>query len=44
MIFEALRGVSYRGDIAIDDIRMAIGSCNPSELNELYISNSQRKE
>lgn len=27
VIFQALRGISYRGDIALDDIRMSLGAC-----------------
>ena len=28
LIFEGIRGKSYHGDIAIDDVSVAAGSCN----------------
>ena len=30
IVFEAVRGVSYRGDIALDDIAIRDGSCPTS--------------
>ncbi|KAJ8050665.1 MAM and LDL-receptor class A domain-containing protein 2 [Holothuria leucospilota] len=35
VIFEATRGKSYKGDIAVDDIRFYLGSCPPSALCDL---------
>lgn len=34
IVFEAVRGISYRGDIALDDISLKDGSC-PSSGNFL---------
>ena len=28
IIFQAVRGISYRGDIALDDIRLSVGGCS----------------
>nr|XP_039272221.1 MAM and LDL-receptor class A domain-containing protein 2-like [Styela clava] len=36
IIFEGTRGVSYYGDIAIDDIEMVLGLCPPPKDAELY--------
>ena len=33
IVFEAVRGVSYRGDIALDDIALKDGSCPSSGKN-----------
>ncbi|XP_033751987.1 MAM and LDL-receptor class A domain-containing protein 1-like [Pecten maximus] len=33
IVFEGVRGISYRGDIAIDDVRMALGSCGYASVN-----------
>ena len=32
IVFEAIRGVSYSGDIAIDDISVLSGTCPPPGL------------
>ena len=28
ILFQAIRGISYRGDIALDDIRVSSGACS----------------
>ena len=40
VVFEGVRGVSYKGDIALDDISLALGSCGGEMLilNGVHIS------
>jgi len=35
-VFEGVRGTSYKGDIAVDDVSLTKGSCSQSRFTESF--------
>ena len=38
VVFEAVRGLDYQGDISIDDVKLGTGACRKNPRKNLYMS------